>query len=199
MGTFFLSTAMCAGLEPWVHWQNIPSFNGVGSSIEFFIQNNSSVSWETEIWVQILVSPLTTGLPCGSDSKESACNAEDLGSIPLSGRSPGEGNGNPLQYSCLENSMPRGAWWAIVHGMTEQLTLSLSSLTSPSSNSLYVWGSVSPWVRKIPWRRAWQLTLVFLPGEFMDKRAWQSTVHCRVRHDQSDSACMHTCPYCTML
>ena len=45
-------------------------------------------------------------------SKESACNAGDPGSIPGSGRSPGEGNGNPLQYSCLENPMDRGAWWA---------------------------------------------------------------------------------------
>ena len=48
--------------------------------------------------------------PGGSDGKESACNAGDLGSIPGFGRSPGEGNGNPLQYSCLENSMDRGAW-----------------------------------------------------------------------------------------
>ena len=49
------------------------------------------------------------GFPGGSDSKESACNAGDLGLIPKWGRSPGEGNGNPLQYSCLENSMDRGA------------------------------------------------------------------------------------------
>ena len=48
--------------------------------------------------------------PCGSTGKESACNAGDLGSIPGSGRSPGEGNGNPLQYSCLENPMDREAW-----------------------------------------------------------------------------------------
>ena len=52
----------------------------------------------------------------GSESKASTCNAEDPGSIPESGRSPGEGNGNPLQYSCLENSMDGGAWWATVHG-----------------------------------------------------------------------------------
>ena len=50
------------------------------------------------------------GFPGGSDSKASAYNAGDLGSIPGSGRSPGEGNGNPLQYSCLENSMDGGAW-----------------------------------------------------------------------------------------
>ena len=48
------------------------------------------------------------GDPNGTDGKEIACNAEDLGLIPRSGRSSGEGNGNPLQYSCLENSMDRG-------------------------------------------------------------------------------------------
>ena len=47
-------------------------------------------------------------------------DAEDMGSIPGSGRSPGIGNGNPLQYSCLENSMDRGAWWATVHGVSKR-------------------------------------------------------------------------------
>ena len=60
--------------------------------------------------------------PCGSDGKESACNAGDPGSIPGLGRSPGEGNGNPLQYSCLENLMDRGAWRATVHGVTKSRT-----------------------------------------------------------------------------
>ena len=55
----------------------------------------------------------------GSDSKESACNAGDLGLIPGSGRSPGEGNGNALQCSCLENSMDRGTWRATVYGVAE--------------------------------------------------------------------------------
>ena len=54
--------------------------------------------------------------------KESACNAEDPGSTPGLGRSPGEGNGNPLQYSCLENPMDKGAWWATVHGVTKSQT-----------------------------------------------------------------------------
>ena len=58
------------------------------------------------------------GFPGGSDGKESACSAGDLSSIPGSGRSPGEGNGNPLQYSCLENPMDRGAWQATIHGIT---------------------------------------------------------------------------------
>ena len=58
------------------------------------------------------------GFPGGSDSEESACNAGNLGLILGSRRSPGEGNGCPLQYSCLENSMDRGAWGAAVHGVT---------------------------------------------------------------------------------
>ena len=58
----------------------------------------------------------------GSDSKASAYNAGDPGSIPESGRPPGEGNGNPLQYSCLENSMDGGAWWATVHGVAKSQT-----------------------------------------------------------------------------
>ena len=56
------------------------------------------------------------------DGKESACNVGDLGSIPGSGRSPGEGTGNPLQYSCLENPIDRGAWWGIVHLVTKSQT-----------------------------------------------------------------------------
>ena len=58
----------------------------------------------------------------GLSGKESACSAGDAGSIPGSGRSPGEGNGNPLQYSCLENPMDKEAWWAAVHGVTKSWT-----------------------------------------------------------------------------
>ena len=58
----------------------------------------------------------------GSDSKESTCNAGDLGSIPGLGRSPGEETGYPLQYSCLENSMDRGAWRATVYGVAKSWT-----------------------------------------------------------------------------
>ena len=60
--------------------------------------------------------------PGGSEVKASACNEGDLGSIPGSGRSPGEGNGNPLQYPCLENPMDGGAWWATVHGVAKGRT-----------------------------------------------------------------------------
>ena len=62
------------------------------------------------------------GFPGGSVGKESACNAGDLGLIPGLGRFPGEGKGYPLQYSCLENPMDRGAWWATVHGVSKSQT-----------------------------------------------------------------------------
>ena len=62
------------------------------------------------------------GFPGGSEVKASACNAGDLDLITGLGRSPGEGNGNPLQYSCLENPMDRGAWWTILHGVAESDT-----------------------------------------------------------------------------
>ena len=58
----------------------------------------------------------------GADGKESTCNSGNLGSIPGLGRSPGEGNGNPLQYSCLENPMDGGAWWATVHRVAKSQT-----------------------------------------------------------------------------
>ena len=64
----------------------------------------------------------SSGFPAGSEVKASASNARDPGSIPGSGRSPGEGNGNPLSYSCLENPIDGGAWWATVHGVAKSRT-----------------------------------------------------------------------------
>ena len=72
-----------------------------------------------------------SGFPCGPDSKESACKAGDLGLIPGSGISPGEGNSNPFQHSCLENSMDRGAWRATVQD-TIGITLESKSQTQLS-------------------------------------------------------------------
>ena len=69
--------------------------------------------------------PSATGFPGGSEVQTLSANPEDAGdaeSIPESGRSPGGGNGNPLQHSCLENSMDRGAWQAIVYGVTKSWT-----------------------------------------------------------------------------
>ena len=62
------------------------------------------------------------GFPSSTEGKASACNAGDLGSIPGLGRSPGEGNGYPLQYSCLRNPMGREAWPGTVHGVTKSQT-----------------------------------------------------------------------------
>ena len=80
------------------------------------------------------------GFPGDSDGKESACTVGDRGSIPGSGRCLGEGNSNSLQYSCLENSMDRGAWWATVHGITENQTqvseLALSLFPDLSSKQI---------------------------------------------------------------
>jgi len=64
-------------------------------------------------------SEVDTWIWAVSVGKESACSAGDPSSIPQLGRSPGEGNGNPLQYPCLENLIDRGAWWAAVHGVTK--------------------------------------------------------------------------------
>ena len=80
------------------------------------------------------------GFPVGSEVKASASNAGDLGLTPGSERSPGVGNGNPLQYSCLEDFMDRGAWWATGHGVTEsrtQLSTSLIVRRLPSHNLLH--------------------------------------------------------------
>ena len=72
-------------------------------------------------------SMYTGGFPGGAEVKASACNVEDLGFISGLGRSPGEGNGNPLQYSCLGNPMDRGTWQSIVHDVTESdMTLQLN-------------------------------------------------------------------------
>ena len=80
---------------------------------------------------------------------ESAYNAGDSGSIPGSGRSPGEGNGNPLQYSCLENSIDRGTWWATVHGVTKSQTqLSDSACMHACTDDSSSLGSASFKMRK---------------------------------------------------
>ena len=77
------------------------------------------------------------GIPDDSDGKESACSAREPGSVTGLGRFPGEGNGNPLQYPCLENSMDRGAWLTTVHEVWE------SDLTEQLNNN-FVWSVLGP-------------------------------------------------------
>ena len=83
-------------------------------------------------------SCISRAFPGGSAGKESACNVGDPGLIPGLGRSPEEGNGNPLQYSCLENSMDRGAWWAAVQGVEK-------SQTWLSNKHFFLLGVLSLW------------------------------------------------------
>ena len=85
-----------------------------GCILSFLLGKCLAFKWLDHIVAVCLTQ--TWGFPGGSEVKVSAYNAEDLGSIPGLGRSPGEGNGNPLQYSCQENPMDRGTWWATVHG-----------------------------------------------------------------------------------
>ena len=80
---------------------------------------------------ELSINCIRRDFPGVSDGKASTYNVGDLGSIPRSGRSPGEGNGNPLQYSCLENSMDGEAWWATVHGVSET---DMTEATEPSSS-----------------------------------------------------------------
>ena len=86
----------------------------------------AAVHGVTQSWTRLSDLTLTfhfhSGFPGGTDGKPSAYNVGNPGSIPGSERPPGEGNGNLLQDSCLENSMDEGAWWAAVHGVTKSRT-----------------------------------------------------------------------------
>ena len=96
--------------------------------------------------VNTFIRSYSTGctFPSGSDGKESDWSAGDLGLIPGSGRSPGEGNGNPLQYSCLENPMDGGAWWATIHGVTKSQTW-MSNFTFTLCNWPVYWEVIWKW------------------------------------------------------
>ena len=87
--------------------------------LEWLGTNNTCMNC---VWLHFFKSRVIShGRPLWLSGKESACNAGDVGLIPRSGRSPGEGNGNPLQYSCLGNPVDRGAWGATVHGVAKEL------------------------------------------------------------------------------
>ena len=82
-------------------------------------KKNHIFSIKGHVFLKYTVYTLSSGVPGGSVVKNLPANAGDPGSISGSGRSPGERNSNPLQYSCLENPMDRGAWWATVHGVAK--------------------------------------------------------------------------------
>ena len=147
--------------------------------------------------ITLLLTTTLKGFPGGSDGKESACNAGDLGSIPGSGRSPREGNGYPLQYSSLENSMD-----CIIHGVAKdwkrqwhptpvflpgkshgrRSLVGCSPRGRCESNKTSLSLSLFTFMH---WRRKWQPTPVFLPGE---SQGQGSLVGCRLRsHTELDT------------
>ena len=95
------------------------------------------------VWTPYIIP----GFSGGSDSKESACNVGDPSSIPGSKRFPGEGNGYPLQYSCLENSMNKGAWLATVHGVANNWTIKKAECWGTDDFKLWCWGKLL----RVPW------------------------------------------------
>ena len=96
---------------------NAESIPGVALGA-FHLLSSNSCTFATDL----RGATIMMGFPVGSDGKESACNARDMGLIPRSGRYPGEGNGYPVKYSCLENSMDRESWWAAVHEVAKSRT-----------------------------------------------------------------------------
>ena len=110
------------------------------------------------------------GFPGGSDGKEYTCDIGDPGSIPGVGRCPGEGNGNPLQYFCLENSMDRGAWQATVHGVSESDTTEWLSL-----NLCYI--SLIFCLYADSWKLQVYLKRKMLPLLYVDSFLWLDSDH----------------------
>ena len=142
----------------------------IQQQIYYYTRSSSSLFCALPVAFLINLHRPTSQLPDGnfphsSVGKEPACNARDPGSIPGSGRSPGEGNGNPPQYSCLENPMGKGAWQAIVRGVTRvghDLVTKLPQVNFPGGTRgkgptcqfrRYKRLRFNPCVRKITWRK----------------------------------------------
>jgi len=122
-----LSFARCVHKSVLYVCVSIPALQ-VCSSVPFSLDSIYVINLQY-LFFSFWLTSLCMGLPGGSDSKVSAHNSGDPGSIPGLGRHTGEGNGNLLQYSCLENSMDGGAWWATVHGVAKSQTR-MSDFTS---------------------------------------------------------------------
>ena len=122
------SSCLPGGDENWVR---IDSDSHLGKKLVLREETNSEGALVDRRFAWV---PVMWGLPQWLSSKESARSAEDTGSIPGWGRSPGGGHGNPLQYSCLENPVDRGAWWATVHGVIKSQT----QLKGPSPSCVMV-------------------------------------------------------------
>ena len=116
---FFHIQSIVIETNTLMRWPSVPKKHPGSGSVCFHVRPWLSPRNEMSLWFAVF--------PGSSDGKVSACNVGDLGSIPGLGRSPGEGNGNPLQYPCLENSMDGGEWlghspWGHRVDMTDRLT-----------------------------------------------------------------------------
>ena len=165
--------------------------------------SNVILTWWDKFFVHQFY--LQKGFPGGSDGKESDCNVGDQGSIPGSGRSPGEGNGYPLQYSCLENPMNRGAWRATVHGVAQSRTglerLSTRAhvvVTAQWWKHLPASAGVPGWINGLGRSdgegngNPLQYSCLGNPMNRESHGRLQSIALHRVGHDWSDLACTHT-------
>ena len=190
---------MCA---PWRGARNLPPKTALLFLGCFSLASSSSPFCDWQLFEPALWNSTFAG---GSEGKASACNAGDSGSIPVLGRSPGGGNGNPLQYSCLENPMDRRAWQATVHAVAKTGWLHFGTqgrswrlkpipykqeglpwwLRWKRIHLQYGRPGFDPWVGKIPLEDgvathssifAWRIP--------MDIEAWQATVH-RVAKSQT--------------
>ena len=114
---FCFASFHCSGSQPWgpLHGESM-SLPGESSNLAAVLRISRHIK------SRLTSNVLLGDFPGGSDGEESTCNAGDLGSISGSGRSPGKENRYPLQYSCLENSTDRGAWWATVHEVAKSRT-----------------------------------------------------------------------------
>ena len=127
-----------------IYYHHVPS--DLHQPTRFFLWKQKMRLWR----------PVVKGSQVALVLRNPPANAREMGSIPVSGRSPGEGNGNPLQYFCLENPKDRGAWWATVHGIkTEQLNKLLSSSTRDQTHISCI-GSHGVLITRLPgkpWRK----------------------------------------------
>ena len=128
--------------------------------------------WSLYLLFFYIMYAVWPGFPGGSEVKASASNAGEPGSIPGAGRSPAEGNGNPLQYSCQKNPMDWGAWWAAVHGVTKSRTR-LSDFTYLGLKKHFDYESYLFITENM--KIQWHPTPVLLPGK---SHGWRSLVGC---------------------
>ena len=153
------------------------------------IENSSHSGWHvtcgqgTERWVGLWCSVIHTSFPGSSVAKESDCSVGVLGLIPGLGRSPDEGNSKPLQYSCLENPMDRGAWQATVHGVT-RVRHNLATKPSP-------WCSEWQGTVWVSWKLTWGCLFIWI-SVYQNKPIQKSCLQCLSHFSSLSWSCYHS-------